>query len=224
MDDYGKIRAKNDYIIIPNPDIKPEYTYNAEMGVSRVIEGFLRMDAVGYYTLLTNAIVRTDYSLNGQDSMFYDGTLYRISANYNANLAHIYGASVNVISDFYNNIVLKASMNITKGRNLTDDVPLGHIPPVFGRVSITYDYKKFMFDSYIYYNGWKFTDELSPYGEDNEEEATMFGFPAWWTLNMNTSYMINDYLTVSISFTNPSIEKHSRSVLQTLCRNITQYR
>ncbi|MEX0982687.1 MAG: TonB-dependent receptor [Bacteroidales bacterium] len=202
VDDYGKIRAKNDYIIIPNPDIKPEYTYNAEMGVSRVIEGFLRMDAVGYYTLLTNAIVRTDYTLNGQDSLFYDGTLYRISANYNANLAHIYGASINVISDFYNNIVLKASMNITKGKNLTDDVPLGHIPPVFGRVSITYDYKKLMFDSYIYYNGWKFTDALSPYGEDNEEEATIFGFPAWWTLNLNTSYTINDYLTVRFSIEN----------------------
>jgi hemoglobin/transferrin/lactoferrin receptor protein len=202
VDDYGKIRAKDDYIIIPNPDIKPEYTYNAELGVSRVIEGFLRMDVVGYYTLLTNAIVRTDYSLNGQDSMIYDGVQYKISANYNASLAHIYGASVNVISDFYNNIVLKASLNITKGTNLTDDVPLGHIPPVFGRVSITYDYKKFMFDSYIYYNGWKFADTFSPYGEDNEGEATMFGFPAWWTLNMGTSYKINDYLTARFSIEN----------------------
>ena len=166
VDDYGKIRAKDDYIIVPNPDIKPEYTYNAETGISRVIEGFLRMDIVGYYTLLTNAIVRTDYALNGQDSMLYDGDMYRISANYNANLAHIYGASVNMISDFYNNIVLKASLNYTRGRNLTDDVPLGHIPPVFGRVSITYDYKKFRFDSFVYYNGWKFTDSFSPYGEE----------------------------------------------------------
>jgi len=202
VDDYGKIRAKDDYIIIPNPDIKPEYTYNAETGVSRVIEGFLRMDIVGYYTLITNAIVRTDYTLNGQDSMVYDGDIYKVSANYNANLGHIYGASVNVISDFYNNIVLKASINYTRGRNLTDDVPLGHIPPVFGRVSITYDYKKFRFDSFVYYNGWKFTDSFSPYGEDNEQEATMFGYPSWWTLNMHTSYRINDYLTAQFAIEN----------------------
>jgi hemoglobin/transferrin/lactoferrin receptor protein len=202
VDDYGKIRAKDDYIIIPNPDIKPEYTYNAELGGSRVIEGFLRMDVVGYYTLVTNAIVRTDFTLNGQDSMFYDGSIYKISANYNASLAHIYGASVNVISDFYNNIVMKASLNLTGGRNLTDNVPLGHIPPVFGRVSITYDYKKLMLDSYIYYNGWKFADTFSPYGEDNEGEATMFGFPAWWTLNLNTSYRLNDYLTVRFGIEN----------------------
>ena len=202
VDDYGKIRAKDDYIIVPNPDIKPEYTYNAETGISRVIEGFLRMDIVGYYTLLTNAIVRTDYALNGQDSMLYDGDMYRISANYNANLAHIYGASVNMISDFYNNIVLKASLNYTRGRNLTDDVPLGHIPPVFGRVSITYDYKKFRFDSFVYYNGWKFTDSFSPYGEDNEDEATMFGYPSWWTLNLHSSYRINDYLTAQFAIEN----------------------
>ena len=202
VDDYGKIRAKDEYIIIPNPDIKPEYTYNAEFGASRVIEGFLRMDVVGYYTLLTDAIVRTDYSLDGLDSMMYDGDMYRISANYNANLAHIYGASLNVISDFYNNIVLKASLNYTKGRNLTDDVPLGHIPPVFGRVSITYDYKKFRFESFVYYNGWKFIDSFAPYGEDNDEEATTFGYPAWWTLNMNSTYRITEYLSLQFSIEN----------------------
>lgn len=202
VDDYGKIRAKDDYIIVPNPDIKPEYTYNAELGGSRVIEGFLRMDVVGYYTLLTDAIVRTDYTLNDQDSMMYDGDLYRISANYNANLAHIYGASVNIISDFYNNIVLKASMNYTRGRNLSDNVPLGHIPPIFGRVSLTYDYKKLMFDSYVYYNGWKFNEDFSPYGEDNEDEATAFGYPSWWTLNMRVSYKINDYLAAQFAIDN----------------------
>jgi len=202
VDDYGKIRAKDDYIIVPNPDIKPEYTYNAEAGISRVLEGFLRMDAVAYYTLITDAIVRTDYSLNGQDSMLYDGDLYKISANYNANLAHIYGVSLNVVSDLYNNIVMKASMNITKGRNLTDDVPLGHIPPVFGRVSITYDYKKFRFESFVYYNGWKFADSFSPYGEDNEDEGTMFGYPSWWTFNINTSYRINDHLTARFAIEN----------------------
>jgi hemoglobin/transferrin/lactoferrin receptor protein len=202
VDDYGKIRAKDDYIIVPNTNIKPEYTYNAELGASRVLEGFLRMDIVGFYTLLTDAIVRTDYSLNGEDSMIYNGDLYKITANYNANLAHIFGASANIISDFSNNVVLKASMNITKGTNLSDDVPLGHIPPVFGRISITYDYRRFMFDSYIYYNGWKFNEDFSPYGEDNEGEATRFGYPAWWTLNLTTSYKINDFLNVQFSIEN----------------------
>jgi hemoglobin/transferrin/lactoferrin receptor protein len=202
VDDYGKIRAKDDYIIVPNPDIKPEYTYNAELSASRVIEGFLRIDLVGFYTLLSNAIVRTNYTLNDMDSLLYDGDMYKISANYNASLAHIYGASMNVVTDFYNNIVLKGSLNLTKGQNLSDDVPLGHIPPVFGRVSITYDYKKFRFESYVYYNGWKIIEDFSPYGEDNEGEATLFGYPSWWTLNINTSYRINDLLSAQFAIEN----------------------
>lgn len=202
VDDYGKIRAKDEYILVPNPGIKPEYTYNAELGISRVLEGFLRVDVVGFYTLLTNAIVRTDFTLNGMDSLVYDGDIYRISANYNASLAQVYGASVNVISDFYNTIVLKSSLNFTKGQNLTDGVPLGHIPPVFGRVSLTYDYKKFRFDSYVYYNGWKYIEDFSPYGEDNEEEATRFGYPAWWTLNMSSSYKIGEHLIAHFAIEN----------------------
>ena len=118
------------------------------------------MDIVGFYTLLTNAIVRTDYTLNGSDSLVYDGDMYRVSANYNAALAHIYGVSLNVISDFYNNVVFRGSLNYTHGRNLSENVPLGHIPPIFGRVSLTYDYRKFRMESYVFYNGWKFAEDF----------------------------------------------------------------
>jgi len=34
VDDYGKVRAKNDYVSVPNPDLSHEYTYNAELGIS----------------------------------------------------------------------------------------------------------------------------------------------------------------------------------------------
>ncbi len=202
VDDYGKVRAKDDYILVPNNDIKPEYTYNAELGISRILEGFIRLDVVGYYTLITNAIVRTDFTLNGQDSMMYDGDLYKIATNYNASQAYIYGATINVLSDFNRNIILKGSLNYAKGWNLSDDVPLGHIPPVFGRVSISYDYKDFRFESYVYYNGWKFSDEFSPYGEDNQSEAGVFGYPSWWTFNVNTSYKVNNSIILQLAIEN----------------------
>lgn len=202
VDDYGKVRAKDDYILVPNNDLKPEYTYNAEIGVSRILEGFLRLDVVGYYTYLTNAIVRTAYELEGNDSLMYDGDMYKIATNYNASRAYIYGATVNVVSDFSRSILLKASLNYAKGWNLADDVPLGHIPPVFGRVSLSYDYKDFRFESYVYYNGWKYQDDFSPFGEDNDAEATIFGYPAWWTFNMNASYKISPSIMLQLAIEN----------------------
>ena len=132
----------------------------------------------------------------------YDGDMYKIATNYNASRAYIYGATINVLSDFSQNIILKGSLNYAKGWNLSDDVPLGHIPPVFGRVSISYDYKDFRFESYVYYNGWKYSQDFSPFGEDNDSEATLFGYPAWWTFNINTSYKISESIMLQLSIEN----------------------
>ena len=97
---------------------------------------------------------------------------------------------------------MKGSLNYTKGWNISDDVPLGHIPPVFGRVSMSYDYKDFQFESYIYYNGWKTQDDFSPYGEDNDSESTMFGYPGWWTFNMHSSYKVSNSIMIQFTIEN----------------------
>ena len=108
VDDYGKVRAKDDYVTVPNPDLSPEYTYNAELGISRFVEGYMKIQLVGYYTYLNDAIVRTAYQLNGQDSIEYDGDLYRVTTNYNAGQAHIYGVSMNITANLNKNFSLKA--------------------------------------------------------------------------------------------------------------------
>ena len=59
VDDYGKVRAKDDMVTVPNPDLSPEYTYNAEIGIHRFIEDYIEIQMVGYYTYLDDAIVRT---------------------------------------------------------------------------------------------------------------------------------------------------------------------
>ncbi len=194
VDDYGKVRAKDDYVTVPNEDLSHEYSYNAEIGISRIVEGYIKIEVVGFYSFLENAIVRTAYQLNGEDSLYYDGDNYRITTNYNAGQAYIYGASMNFTSNLNKNIILKGTLNYTKGHNLTDDVPLGHIPPIFGRTSLTYRKSRFFMDFYIVYHGWKRTEEFSPYGEDNDGEAMAYGFPSWWTANIKTGFQAGNHL------------------------------
>jgi len=202
VDDYGKVRAKDDYILVPNNQIKPEYTYNAEIGISRIIEGYIRFELAGYYSYILDAIVRTDYQLNGEDSLFYDGDYYRISANYNAGQAYIYGLSASMKANINRNILLKGTFNYTKGWNISDDLPLGHIPPIFGRTSILYEKKKFSLDVYIVYQGWKHFNELCPFGEDNDAEATRYGFPGWWTVNTRMAYDLNEKIRLMLAVEN----------------------
>ena len=202
VDDYGKVRAKEDYVTVPNPDLSPEYTYNAEIGINRFIEDYMKIQLVGFYTYLDNAIVRTGYQLNGEDSLYYDGDQYRITANYNAGEAYIYGASMDITANLNKNISLSGSINYTKGHNLSDDVPLGHIPPLFGRTSLTYRKSRFFLDTYFVYQGWKYTEDFSPFGEDNEGEAMEYGFPSWWTANIKVGFGAWKYLDFMLAVEN----------------------
>jgi hemoglobin/transferrin/lactoferrin receptor protein len=202
VDDYGKVRAKDDYITVPNENLSPEYSYNAEIGISRVMEGYIKLELVGYYTYLRDAIVRTGYQLNGQDSLLYDGDLYRITTNYNAGEGLIYGVAFRFNSTLNRSFTLQGTLNYTHGHNITDDVPLGHIPPIFGRTSITYRKKAFFLDTYVVYHGWKNSEYFSPFGEDNEGEAMEFGFPSWWTLNLKAGINIGEYVDLMVAVEN----------------------
>ena len=202
VDDYGKVRAKDGTITVPNVDISPEYSYNAEIGLSRIVEGYMKIELVGYYSYLKDAIVRTGYQLNGEDSLYYDGDLYRITTNYNAGQGYIYGTFMRFTSNLNKNFTLKGTLNYTRGHNLTDDVPLGHIPPIFGRTSITYRRSRFSLDTYVVYNGWKHSDDFSPYGEDNEGEAMEFGFPSWWTANLKAGFQVGNHLDFIVAVEN----------------------
>ncbi len=202
VDDYGKVRAKEDYVTVPNPDLSPEYTYNAEIGINRFIEDYIKIQLVGFYTYLDDAIVRTGYQLNGEDSLYYDGDLYRITANYNTGQAYIYGVSMGITANLNKNISLMGTLNYTKGYNLSDEVPLGHIPPLFGRTSLTYRKSRFFLDTYFVYQGWKYTEDFSPFGEDNDGEAMEYGFPSWWTANIKVGFELGKYVDFMLAVEN----------------------
>jgi len=191
VDDYGKIRAKDEYITIPNDKLEPEYSYNIEFGVSMTIDRYIKINGILFSTYLAKAIVRSDYQLNGSDSLFYDGDYYRIITNLNTNRAVVKGISLSVVSDFNSNLNFKSTFNYVHGKDISNDAPLGHIPPIFGRTTINYRVKKFDAEAYLVYNAWKKIEDFSPFGEDNESEATQYGYPDWCTVNARTTYRFN---------------------------------
>lgn len=202
VDDFGKVRAKDEYITVPNENLKPEYSYNGEIGIRRMVESFLKIELIGYYTYLKDAIVRTDFQINGQDSLLYDGDLYRVTANYNAAQGVIYGASLRLIANPTKHLSLNGTLNYTHGHNITDDIPLGHIAPIFGRSTISYRRDRFFVDIYAIYQGWKHMEDFSPFGEDNEGEAMESGFPSWWTLNLKTGFSLGQKFDLMIALEN----------------------
>lgn len=215
VDDYGKVFEKNGNVVVPNKSLRPEHAYNAELNFTQHFRRKLKVNTEGseksdfvtlglgiYYTFLQNAIVRTDYQLNGQDSLSYDGVLAKIQTNTNANQAYIYGGTAELRIKISPSIQLFSNINYTFGRITTNSTPLGHIPPVYGRSAIRVTKGKWSLDFYARYNGWKRVDDFALTGEDNLNEATVDGSPPWYTLNLKGHITIRKHVQVQLGVEN----------------------
>lgn len=205
VDDLGKVfESVPGNVVIPNPDIRPEYTYNAELSISKVIAGRVKLEATSYYTWFRDAIVAQPATLNGADSIVFEGELSRVTANRNTQNAYLYGFSANLAADFTDAISLTSALNYTYGRIRTDstDYPLDHIPPVFGKTSVVWKGKQFRGEFFALYNGWKRLKNYNQAGEDNLSTATPQGMPAWYTLNIRAAYQVNKHLQLQAALEN----------------------
>lgn len=205
VDDLSKVfESSAGNLIVPNPNLKPEYTYNGELTISKVIAGKVRLEGTGFYTSYRNAITVQPFTLNGQSTVSYDGKLSQVTANVNANRAYIYGFSATLAADLTSNFAITSSLNYTYGRIRSDstDYPLDHMAPLFGKTGLVLNLRQFRGEFFALYNGWKHLNNYYLNGEDNEQYATPNGMPAWYTLNLRTSYQVNTYLQLQVALEN----------------------
>ncbi len=203
VDDYGKIRAKNDDISLPNPNLKPEFAYNIELSASKSFCNELALINFSVFqTWLKDAIVRTYNTPYSQETLLYDGDIYTIVTNSNAQKASIKGISAGINVSPFANTSFHATINYTEGEVTSTKEPLGHITPVFGKISGSYKAKWYKTELYLYYQGKKDLKNVSPYGEDNEEEGTINGFPSWTTLNWANQLQISKNIHIQLSVEN----------------------
>jgi len=224
VDDVGKVfDSSPGNVIVPNEDLKPENAYNLEVSIDKTFFEKISLSGAAYYTFINDAIVRRNFMFNGQDSIPYEGVLSRVQSNVNAGRATIQGFSVGILANITTHISFKSSLNYTYGRDLSEDVPLGHIPPLFGQSRLTWHIKRFRFVLYSNYNGWKRIADFSPFTEDKSEEATPDGSPSWYTLNIRLAIQLRQQLRFQVGLENIS-DLHYRpfsSGLSAPGRNLT---
>jgi hemoglobin/transferrin/lactoferrin receptor protein len=206
VDDVGKVfDSEPGAVVVPNPDLKAEYAYNGEIDIAKVFGDYLKIDIIGYYTYLQNAMVRRDYTLNGQDSIMYDGELSQVQAMQNAAFATVYGVQAEIEVKIPGGFGFSSQFNYQKGEEELDDgttSPLRHAAPWFGMSALTYSADKIKMDLYATYNGEVSYENLPPeeQGKDymyaKDENGNPYS-PAWYTLNFKVMYQITDILSVS---------------------------
>jgi hemoglobin/transferrin/lactoferrin receptor protein len=211
IDDLTKLNDFSSTItIVPNPDLKPENAYSAELTIGKTFNNVLQIEFTGFYTILKDAFVIQPFTYNGQDSIVFDGNLTAVQAMQNATQATIYGFEGNVLAQLSKSLSLRSTLTYTYGHIKAEDEPLDHIPPLFGLTSIKLDLSKFTGEFYARYNAWKHIEDYSPSGEDNQQYATVDGMPAWFTLNLRASYQFNRNVSLQAGTEN-ILDKHYRN-------------
>ena len=205
VDDLAKVfESVPGHVVVPNPDLKPEHTYNAELGLAKSFSNKAAFNLNGFYTWYRDAITTQPFLFNGQSQVNYDGQLSEVTANVNAGKAYLYGASADLATPLISALWFKASGTYTYARITSVDPtqPLDHIPPFFANGSLAYKHNKYETDFFVQYNAAKKLKEYNPNGEDNLAQATTTGMPSWYTLNLRTGYELNRSLKLQVSLEN----------------------
>jgi hemoglobin/transferrin/lactoferrin receptor protein len=203
IDDIGKIfDSQPGLVVVPNSNLKPEYAYGGELGVTVNLKESVIFDCSAYYTYLDNALVRKSFEVDGVSQIEYDGDLSEIQAIQNASKSWIYGFEAGLKVRFSKALKFTTQYSYVHGvqeETLGVELPVRHVAPVFGNAHIIWKNKKFQMDGFINYNGAlrgsdisaEFADSLFALDAQGKPYA-----PSWYSLNLRTQFNFNKSISV----------------------------
>ncbi len=211
VDDISKVfDSEPGNVVVPNPELKPEYSYNSEISASRYINDKFEISGTLFYSILHQAMVRGDFMIDERDSIIYDGELSKVQAIVNTGRAHIYGFNAAIKMELSASWSASMNINYIQGEDLIANEPLRHTTPVFGMTSLYYTLKKFRGELFIKFNGERKFEDLPPSERNKPHLYSSDGSPAWYTLNFRLHYQINNYLSVNSALEN-ILDHHYRT-------------
>lgn len=202
IDDVGKVFDVGSSIVVPNPGLKPEYTLNNEIAYQRKTERSL-LRLVVFQSRLFNAIVDGPFTLNGNSTIDINGETLDVFAKVNAGDAVIYGGSLVYHAEIEQNWAVSQVVSFTGGRDISNDEPLRHTTPLFGRTTVTYQKDKLRSELYMEYNTSRDREDIPSSEIDRKPYLyTDSGSPGWYTLNLKSSYQLSEFININVGLEN----------------------
>jgi len=211
LDDVGKVfNSEPGSVVVPNPNLEPEYAYNTEIGIQKNFKDKLVLKATLFDTYLVDALVRRDFEFNGESQIEYNGELSNVQAIQNAAKAYIYGFELGLDVYITENVSLTSNLTITKGveeENNGTVVPARHAAPTFGDVHVIWKNQRLKADLFLNYNEKLDFSDLAPSEKSKEYiYATDVNgqpySPSWATLNFRSQYQITNKIKGTLGIEN----------------------
>ncbi|NAS12557.1 TonB-dependent receptor plug domain-containing protein [Poritiphilus flavus] len=217
IDDIGKVfDSEPGSVVVPNPNLEPEYAYNVELGVHKNLKDKLVFNGAVFYTYLVDALVRRDFDFNGETEILYNGELSNVQAIQNAAKAYVYGFEFGLDAFLTQNLSLKSNLTLTKGIEEDDsgiDSAARHAAPTFGDLHLIWKDQRLKADLFLNYNGEIDFDDLAlsernkPFLYTEDDNGDPFS-PSWYTLNFRSQYQISNALSTTLSLENITNQRY----------------
>ena len=217
VDDVGKVfDSEPGSVVIPNPNLEAEYAYNVDLNVAKMFGKSVKVDVSTYYTLLDNALVRRDFTLNGASEIVYDGELSQVQAIQNAAKANLYGIQAGVEVKLPTGFRFSTDLNFQKGEEELDNgdkSPSRHAAPFFGISRVGYANSKVDLEL-----NFQFSDKVAfkDLAEEEKGKKEIYArdrngnpySPSWYTLNLKSMYKLTENFTLTAGIENITDQRY----------------
>lgn len=181
INDLSSFGSFNYGIEVPNPDLDPEKSLTAEIGLKSRWDKFSGSLFL-YQTNLKDMIERVKSTWNGQDSI--DGEKVYTKTNFAS--AVIKGVELNLRYEITPKWIANGNLTYTYGQNETLDEPMTRIPPLNGRLGIGFIDPSGFWASLDFLAAAK-QDRLSS-ADENDTRIPEGGTPGWELFNLRMGY------------------------------------
>lgn len=217
VDDAGKVfDSEPGAVVVPNPELKAEYAYNFDVGIAKIFGNSVKVDLTVYYTRLNNALVRQDYTLNGMDSIMYDGELSKVQAMQNASEAQVYGIQAGLEVKLAQGLQLSSVLNYQQGEEDWEGgitSPSRHAPPLFGITRLVFRQNGLRLELSAQYSAERSFEDM-PLGEISKDHLYAMDnngnpySPSWYTLDLRSSYAFNQHFSLIAAIENLTDQRY----------------
>ena len=217
VDDVGKVfDSEPGSVVIPNPNLEAEYAYNVDLNVAKMFGKSVKIDVSTYYTLLDNALVRRDFTLNGASEIVYDGELSQVQAIQNAAKANVYGIQAGVEVKLPTGFRFSTDLNFQKGEEELDNgdkSPSRHTAPFFGISRVGYVNSKLDLEVNLQFSDEVAYEDLADEEKGKKEIYAIDGngnpySPSWYTLNLKSMYKLTENFTLTAGLENITDQRY----------------
>ena len=217
IDDVGKIfDSEPGSVVVPNPDLEPEYAYNLEVGIQKNFNDRWMLKGASFYTYLVDALVRRDFQFNGNSEIVYNGELHNVQAIQNAAKAYVYGFEFGLDAFLTESLSVNANLTLTEGIEEEQDgtdTPGRHVAPTFGDFHIVWKNQKLKTDLFANFNGeisysdMSMSEKTKDYIYAVDADGKPYS-PSWYTLNFRSQYQFSNAFKFTANLENITDQRY----------------